>query len=154
MPKKRIMPKKRRTPAQRAASRRNLEKARAARKKKLRGTPHGKTLLLYHFTNKQAADKIVKEGFKPIVRKGTFTENTAYQNEAWFFTHKAAKRNLRDARRDMKRYGRTQYGLDAVSVKVPFKATTKESRRRGGGEVYTVPFEKLKGRKIKRVLRS
>jgi hypothetical protein len=115
-------------------------------KHKKGAVPHGKSVSLYHLTSKKNADHIMKHGFQPQTHKG------AYQDKAWFSTHKDAMRSLRDAHTDMKEYGRTQYGTSAVHVKVPYKHTHDRVVSRKGVGTYTVPFGKLKKAKVTRVL--
>lgn len=118
----------------------------AGSKARKNGIPHGKTLSLYHLTSVDDANSIVKKGFQPQKRRG------AYQDKAWFFNSKDAQRALKDAHRDIKEFGKTQYGTSVVKVLVPYKKTKdRRVNRRTGEGVYTVSFNSLKGRKIKRI---
>lgn len=153
-----------RTAKQRAASKRNLIKARQARQtrrtpkavrrfdrrnpagspwdspaqiakaQKKTRVPYGKTVLLIHGTKHGVADKIVKEGFKPTGIKSR-------KRNAYFLQHAATG------------VSRSDYGHERVAVKVPKSAIkVRKALWHGDTPEITVPYSALKGRKIKRVL--
>jgi len=144
------MPKRRmRTAAQIAASRRNLEKARAA--KKLKGAwstlipsadnsriPVGKTVLLVHRTTPEAAKSIVaQQKFKP---------------RAWGYDKSPSKVWFTPASSKSGKRFYSQFGLGAVSVRVPrkvMKPDTIGSEHARYGAV-TVDLKDLQGKKIRR----
>ena len=118
------MPKKRRTPKQRAASRRNLEKARAARKSL---TPMGKTVLLVHGTSQKKANKIVAEQrYRPHKHSPNLTFFAPYSRR------KTAK----------------GYGRHLIGIKVPRKVIQPDWT--GERHAVMVDVKDLAGRKIKR----
>lgn len=136
------MPKKRRTPKQRAASRRNLEKARQARalerdfgyrEKLLKGglSPTGKTRLLYHRTSREAAKSIMKQGFKA----GKYADG-----QISFTTRRAVKDQLY-----------RKYGKAVLTVKVPRKLAKPDKGINKRFEAFEVDEKALKGRKIRRL---
>lgn len=144
------MPRRRRTPAQRAASRRNLEKARAAKKSKAQRKvaqfakegrkPQGKKVLLYHRTSPTNAKSIVAQGFNP---------------------GKAVKSNLSRSKVDRsvffsdKPFGEaSRYGKALLSVKVPRRKVKRDWNYEPykGETFYHVRTKDLKGRKVKRIL--
>jgi len=114
---------KRRTPRQRAASRRNLEKARAAKK----SGNTGKQRLLYHATTEKSANAIQKEGFKSFA-PGRLAGKV-------FFSTKPSLKH---------------FGSAVLSVKVPRKASTKMDTLSGGEEWHAVDVKALQGKKIRR----
>lgn len=123
------MPKRRRTPRQRAASRRNLEKARAAKKK---GIPMGKTALLYRHMPSWVPDA-TKVGFRPNSRGLVHLTNKSKGSLARHLVVGPAS---------------------IYSVKVPRKALRKDPTplRDKTERWYAIDAKHLKGRKIKRVL--
>lgn len=131
------MPKKRRTPKQRAASRRNLKIARAKRE---RLKPTGKTKLLFHRTSPQNAESIMKHGFGGA---------------------KALRSNLTRSKKDSRSFfsdspsgEAARYGKALVSVKVSRKLVKRDTNydTYKGETFYSVANSSLKGKKVKRVL--
>lgn len=126
---------KRRTPKQRAASRRNLKLARAV---KARQKPMGKIALLYHRTSPANASSIVKHGFDSSkALKGKLTRARAEKNV--FFSDKPHG----DAKR---------HGSALLSVKVPRKSIKRDPNfdTYKGETFYVVPQKALAGKKIRR----
>lgn len=144
------MPKKRRTPAQRTASRRNLEKARAARSSRAQRKvaqfakegrkPQGKNVLLYHRTSPANAKSIAAQGFNPgKAVKSNLTRSKV--DRSVFFSDKPSGEAAR-------------YGKALLSVKVPRRKVKRDPNydTYKGETYYFVRTSDLKGRKIKRVL--
>lgn len=126
----------RRTPRQKAASRRNLEKARAAKKH---------SITLYHFTSPQAAKSILKsQTWNPGHRKAW----KSLDPEHVYFTNKLKGSKARD------------FGPWALSVRVPTGALRRDTwegfkinrENLGKERHYAVALKSLKGRRIRRAL--
>lgn len=128
------MPKKRRTPAQRAASRRNLEKARKARSRKATGVPTGKTVLLMHRTSKNAAKSIELQGFK-VSQKNTPVSNIGGGPHVFGVLPATVSKW-------------SGYGESIVGVKVSRKKLKKDVLP----GAYKVALKDIKGKKAKRYL--
>lgn len=131
------MPKRRTTPKQKAASRRNLQKARAAKKSSSK-TPVGKSgmIKLYHRTSPTAADQIVQQ--QKFVSKHSFTK------DIFFSAHNNRHTSL--------------YGKAVLTVRINKKKakllgdntdTYLKPPFRGYSE-YTVNPKALQGKKIRR----
>lgn len=141
---------KRRTPAQRAASRRNLQKARAAKKSRASRKvaqfakegrkPQGKNVLLYHRTSPTNAKSIAAQGFSPgkAVKSSLSRSKT---DRSVFFSDKPSGEA-------------TRYGKALLSVKVPRRKVKRDLNydTYKGETYYHVRTNDLKGRKVKRVL--
>jgi hypothetical protein len=143
---------KRRTAKQAAASKRNLVKARAARKGSApiraykaeaadRGfkmvpkpTPMGKNVLLFHQTNPVNATRIAKTK--------TWKPDNSYMKGNVSFTTAQGVANF------------GHYGKSVVSVRVPRKAILDKANQvnpgYGGIHEFTVPAKALQGRKVRK----
>lgn len=128
---------KRRTAAQRAASRRNLVKARAAKR---RGVPTGKMTLLVHFTNAKAKKAILKEGFKPSNRASSVGKGHVF----------GTPYSRRKASGFQGKYG---YGHTGVVFSVPRKLV-KQDADWPHPDSRMVDVSAIKGRKIRGLRRG
>ena len=126
---------KRRTPKQRAASRRNLIIARAKREGR---KPTGKNTLLYHHTSPANAASIMKQGFDSSkALRGSLTRSKADNNV--FFSDKPNGEASR-------------HGKALLSVIVPRKSAKRDPNfdTYKGETFYSVPSKALRGKKIRR----
>jgi hypothetical protein len=151
MPKRRV-----RTAAQVAASRRNLEKARKAKGRKVipRSQYHGKMIDLYHFTDAKSATAIVRQGFSSDKsaagsRKSWTKLRYGITEPHWFTKDK----NDSQLNRIMlwKHSGKSPKKL---SVKVPFRSARPDPWAEKGAAQRNwviVDSKNLVGRKIRRI---
>lgn len=133
MPRRRVT-----TAAQKAASRRNLQKARAAKKT---GVPQGKNVLMVHATNAKAKGQILREQlFRPSPKASDVGKDHV-------FLVPYSQRKNRDF------VGKYGYGRTAVVVSVPRKAI-KADADWPHQHSRMVPAKALQGRQIRGLKRG
>lgn len=147
------MPKRKMTPARKAAIAKWQKAGASSRKAKAskpiptdelrklfaRQMPQGKNVILYHHTTPEKAAKILKNGFKPLSGKGIQASRNAsgVGDVTWFHD-----RMHHDLFRDFA-------GPALLTVRVPRKLITR--RKLGVGDELMVKHKDLAGRKIKRL---
>lgn len=153
------MPKKRRTPKQKAASRRNLVKARAARKHsgKIPSNKSKAYVTVYHTTTKNALKSISAKGFRESKRypkvfgpKGTTLpiSGPVWVTTAHPDTPKGNPVNLVSERFGTKA---TRDRMVTVGMRVPRKATRPDPHARNWKHSRIVPAQALTGVKLYRI---
>ena len=106
MPKRRVS----RTAAQKAASRRNLVKAREARR------PSGKIVSGYHLTEPENVGSILRNGFGK-----NLSSSKGFTNPVWMFQEPPSAATK-------KRYAMGAPKLDTVKVRIPYRKARKLGR--------------------------
>ena len=135
------MPKRRVSAKQVAASRRNLIKARAARKKIPRSRYGGKLVDLYHFTKPDRAASIMDSGgFNDKISSTQFLRRKIGGEYPTFFWTKPNPDPMQSA----------GFGKSVLAVRVPRRKAHRDFDYPPGMAVY-VRQKDLAGRKVRRV---